>query len=296
MDQRRLYLIGEQALAPTQKRKPRRADLELRLPCLGENSQESNRLFGTQRHDHAPDTSQWGPASTECVGTPCHNLSLATCRGTTCWAVVNPPAHKRLAGRYWLDVFGGAGDLAKMTDHLGLCGDVLDAKFGSRYDLTKPFVLLTKTQQEVSTGKSVAYMISPPRQHTSDSDKVISASATMANLHRARMPWIVEHPCRSCLWDVPKIQARYSFAHPGSFRMFCVFGSPWRERKSFWVCNVESRKASRDDARPPLTLPMISRRFQRTHLLSGVGFTLNASKDIGKGVTDLARLWFESSG
>ena len=38
--------------------------------------------------------------------------------------------------------------------------------------------------------------------------EVISASAAIASLlHRARMPWNLEHPFDSWLWDVPKIEA-----------------------------------------------------------------------------------------
>ena len=77
---------------------------------------------------------------------------------------------------------------------LGLHCCVLDTKLGPRYDVTKALVL-TRIGQDVSDGKCVAAVISPPRQHTSCSPKVISASAAIANLlHRAHMPWILEHP------------------------------------------------------------------------------------------------------
>ena len=96
--------------------------------------------------------------------------------------------------------------MAKASNHLGLHGYVLDTIFGPRYDVTKPFVL-TRIRQDVSAGRCVAGVISPPRQHTSCCSKVMSASASTANLpHRARMPWILEHPCYSWFWDVPKIQ------------------------------------------------------------------------------------------
>ena len=130
-----------------------------------------------------------------------HYLSLAL-RNKLETVVANPSARKRMTGKYMLDVFGGHGFLAKASNHLGLRGYVLDAKFGSRYDVTKPLVL-TRIRQDVSSGKCVAGMISPPRQHN-----VVSASAAVADvLHLARMPWIVEHPCGSWLWDVPKTQS-----------------------------------------------------------------------------------------
>ena len=49
-----------------------------------------------------------------------------TCRGIVGRTVVNPPAHNRITSKCMLDVFGGAGSLAKTTDHLGLRGYVLD--------------------------------------------------------------------------------------------------------------------------------------------------------------------------
>ena len=40
------------------------------------------------------------------------------------------------------------------------------------------------------------------------SDFTSTASSSIANLlHRARMPWILEHPSGSWLWDVPTIEA-----------------------------------------------------------------------------------------
>ena len=48
-------------------------------------------------------------------------------------------------------------------------------------------------------------MISPPRQHSSCSPKIISVSAAIANLpHRARMPWILGQSGDSWLWTYRK--------------------------------------------------------------------------------------------
>ena len=107
------------------------------------------------------------------------------------------------------DVFGGSGFLAKATSHLGLRGHVLETKFGLSFDVTQPIVL-TRIRQDVSAGKSL------PLQHTSCSSKEISASAAIANLLlRARMPWILEHPCDSWLWDVPKNRSSCGAASHG---------------------------------------------------------------------------------
>ena len=112
----------------------------------------------------------------------------STCRGIVDTATANPSVHKRMTGQHML---GGLGFLAKASYHLGLRGCVLGTKLEARYDETKPLVL-TRIRQDVSAGKCVAAMISPPRQHTSCSSQVVSGSAAIANLlHRARMPWIL---------------------------------------------------------------------------------------------------------
>ena len=72
--------------------------------------------------------------------------------------------------------------------------------------MTQPLVLF-RIRRDVFAGKCVAGMISPPRLHTSCSSKVISVTASIASLlHRVRTPWILEDPCDSCVWEVPKIQ------------------------------------------------------------------------------------------
>ena len=133
-----------------------------------------------------------------------------------------------------LDVFGGPGFLAKATNHPGLSSYVLDTKFGPIYDVTKPPL-------DVSYGKCVAGMISPPRQHTWCSPKVFFASAAIANLlHRARMHWILEHLCDRSLWDVPKIQTLAAQPRTGwALTDFCDFGSPCRKRTWFLVEKVD---------------------------------------------------------
>ena len=167
-------------------------------------------------------------------------------------------------------------------------------------------------------------MISPPRQHGLCFSTVFSASASIAYLlHRARMPWILEHPCGSWLWDVPKIQTRA--APRTAWQILCFWirtqktnvVSAWecgwqrlapycascdRTLQCVWTKTCSSKGFritlreifSRDHTRPPrlsIALPMIltmdARLFQRTHPLSGMGSSLNASNDIGMGVTDL---------
>ena len=229
----------------------------------------------------------------------------APCRGIVDKATACSAAHKRMIGKYLLEVFGGSGFLAKATNILGLRGYALDAKFGPGYDVTQPLAL-TESRHDVSAGTCVAGMFSSARQHTS-----CSASASIVNLlHRARMPWIVEHPCDSWLWDMPTIQTLAAQPRTAwALADFCVLGSPCRKRTLFLVGNVDSRdlhriarkcagtggrcsvtgqkdvhpkasasrskfSSSSDHARPPrlsfalaMVLTMNARRFQGTHPL-----------------------------
>ena len=102
------------------------------------------------------------------------------------------------------DYFVAAKLFKTATGALGLSGLTMYQARHSSASIER----VRKIQQDVSAGKCVAGMMSPPRQHASRSPKVISACVAIANLlHRARMPWILEHPRDSRLWDVPKIQA-----------------------------------------------------------------------------------------
>ena len=46
----------------------------------------------------------------------------ATCRSFVDKATASPADHKRMTGKYLLDVFGGRGFLPKVLNHLGLRG------------------------------------------------------------------------------------------------------------------------------------------------------------------------------
>ena len=69
----------------------------------------------------------------------CHH-SRATGRGVIDKATPSRAVHKRMTGKYFIDVFGGFGFLSKATNHFGLRGHVLDMKFGPRYCVTQPLV------------------------------------------------------------------------------------------------------------------------------------------------------------
>ena len=185
--------------------------------------------FGVLAHDADCTNAHLAINGTHFLLRPHHKLkklARATCRSIVDRMFLSPAVQKRMTGKYSIDVSGGSKFMSRTTNMLGLRGYVLDANFGPLYDVTQLFAL-TRNRQNVSAGNRVAGMISPPRQQTSWSSKVISASAAIANwLHLACMPWILEHPCGSWLWDVPKIeilaaQLRTAWA----LIDFCVFVS-----------------------------------------------------------------------
>ena len=94
-----------------------------------------NSRLGAHRHSPSPVPKQVGK-------------TRATCPGTVEKVTAPPTADKRMTGKYMLDVFGGPGFLAKTSNHLGSRGNVLDAKLGPRYDMTKAHVL-TRIRQDV---------------------------------------------------------------------------------------------------------------------------------------------------
>ena len=67
----------------------------------------------------------------------------ATCRGIMGRTFVHPPAHKRITGKYMLDIFGGTGCLAEKTNHLGFRGAVLNTKFRSKMRRKNDFTSTT---------------------------------------------------------------------------------------------------------------------------------------------------------
>ena len=112
-------------------------------------------------------------------------------------------------------------------------------------------------------------------------------------LHRARVPWILEDPCHSRLWNVPKIQALAGQPHTAwALAGFCVFGSPYRKRTLFLDGNVDGRDWHRVGRRCFGTGGRRSVSGQKTWSSTSRSETrmssLNASKAFGVGVTDLS--------
>ena len=196
-------------------------------------SRRQTDALGPQRHDSVPNTSQRSQhrlnAGFQILSAPKQSGNTrVTCRGVVDKAFADPVVQKRMTGKFMLDVFGVSGFVAQATNQLGVRGYVLDTKFGPRYDVTQPLVL-TGIRQHVFAGKCFAELISPPRHHSLCFHKVISASATIANLlHRAR-----EHPCDSWFWDEPRTAWVLSD--------YCIFGSKCRKRTLFPMGNVDSR-------------------------------------------------------
>ena len=229
----------------------------------------------------------------------------ATCRGTVDRSPASPAAHKRMTGKCMLDVFGGTGLLAKATNHLDLRSYVLDTKFGPRYDVTQHLVL-TRIRLHVSVGKCVAGMIPPPSHHTSCSPKVIPASASCGTCRKSRLlrrsivrpgPWriflrvwiTVQKADFLSIWK----RGQQGFA-PCCTKMCWdrwTLQCDWTKTRSSKGSASRSKFSCEHDHPHPHRVSRAchgfhpnARRFQRTHLLSGIGSSLNASKDIDMGL------------
>ena len=72
------------------------------------------------------------------------------------------------------------------------------------------------------------------------------------------------------------------------YRVKNVFIQRFPHHAQSFILHVTTHRPPRLSFVLAVILIMSARRFQRTHPLSGMGFSLDASKDIGMGVTDLA--------
>ena len=111
--------------------------------------------------------------------------------GSTCRGTAPPRAHKRMIGKYVLDVFGGPGFVAKASTNLVYVSTCVTPKFGPRYDVTKSLVL-TRIRQDVAV---------PRRQCLHRSLAASCQPKIMTLVAHSRMAWTLAD--------------------------FCIFGSPW---------------------------------------------------------------------
>ena len=242
--------------------------------------------------------------------------TCGTCRGIVDRAMATPSAHKRMTGKYMPDVFGGL--LAKATNNLGLRGRVLGTKLGPRCDVTKH-----PCSHQHSTGR-LRRKICRRNDFTSATTHFVLSQKLFSPMLPSECNTRVNRGCRSA--ENPDSCGTALGLGPGVF-FFYVFGSPFRKRTLFlvedvdsqdvhriapkcvWTSQVSGQKhvhpkasasrsefdSSRDHTRPlrlsfalAMILTMNTRRLQRTHPWSGMGSSLEASKDIGNGVTDFA--------
>ena len=198
-----------------------------------------------------------------------------------------------MTGKYFVDVFGGSGFLAKTTKHLDLRGYVFDTKFGPKYDVTKPLVL-TRIRQHVSTLHDNTLRALPqlfPPVLPSQTRFIVLACLGFWSTH-------VIHGCGT--YRKSKV-LQHSLARFGPWRMFQVKNMVIQKlshhascfaRKCAGTdgrCSVSKQKhvhqsasasrsefrSSRDHARPPklsfalaMFFTMNARRFQKTHFFA----------------------------
>ena len=202
----------------------------------------------------------------------------ATCRGVCDKTIQSPAVHKRMPGEYLLDVFGVCGFFGKRGKSFGFRGYVLDTKFDLWYDVTQP-PFLTRIRQDVSSGKCVAGMLSPPRLHTSCSSNVISAIPAIANLlHRARLGFWNTRLIRGCGTCRKSRLLRHSLARHGHWRIFVSLDLHTDSERCFWlkmwiagICtvllaNVQGLEDAVVFQHKNMFIPKLLRHDQRFHL------------------------------
>ena len=115
---------------------------------------------------------------------------------------------------------------------------MLDTEFGPRCDLTN-LLVLTRSQQDVSSRKCVAAMISLPRLHTSRSSQVTSAFASIALLDSGT-------PVRFMIVGSAET-ANYcrTASHCLALADFCILGSTCRMRTLSLMGSVDGRDRHR---------------------------------------------------
>ena len=124
-----LASMGQQALALAEVWESVGENLEFQSHCRSEIVQDGNRRFGTQRHAHVSNTSQWSQhrssarfrnsarrAKTRSVAplspSPAPKRvgnTRATCRGVIDKTIPSPAVRQLMTGKSFIDVFGGSG-------------------------------------------------------------------------------------------------------------------------------------------------------------------------------------------
>ena len=99
---------------------------------------------------------------------------------------------------------------------------------------------------DVSAGKWVAWMISPPRQHTSCFSDKISACSAIASFSVLACGGLRSTRVTRGFGTCRKSKlVLCSFARPGPWQLFCICGSSCKKRPTFLVGNVDSRDLHR---------------------------------------------------
>ena len=270
--------MSQQALALAPRKESGGENLEFRSPCSSQYVQECNRLFGTQRHDHARNASQW---SWHRSGAQFQNFARCSkARSMESFSAVWQDTDKAVVWRPTTTL--SPRPLRDKRETLALRAEVV-------VDSTRslvPRTSLMKNGRRNDFTSTTTHILLP---------KIYSASAAIANLlHRAHMPG---------LWRIFAFLVTNTWT--AESRTVLIDGRCCAQDKNMFIQRLTRSElcSSRGYTRPlrmsfalVMTLTMDARRFQRTHLLSGMGSSLNASKETGMGVTDLSlALWIVTS-
>ena len=161
-------------------------------------------------------------------------------RGIFDGAIANPPAHKRMTGKCMLHVFGRPGFLAKAWNHLGLRGDVLDAKCGLRHDVTQPPVLTRIRQGRLRRIMCRSNDLASTTTHRMLFPKLfppVLPSPTCFIVLACLGFWNtrVNRGCGTCR---KSRLLRHSFARPGPWQIFVALDDQAGSERCFWTAEI----------------------------------------------------------
>ena len=184
---------------------------------------------------------------------------MTPCRSTAC-----------RRQRYFLDLFGGKGGIAKAIQSFGFVSYVWEIENGIQYDLTNKSNL-SRLKSRISSGEVLGAMLAPPCTNFSvardrtmvvrsrmypwgvpnlpphEQNRVEVANVVMKAcltlliaLHKQGLPWILENPASSKMFFLPELVKLAADDNVTSVVVdFCQFGTDWKKPTMFLFGNFD---------------------------------------------------------
>ena len=272
-------VAGTQPLSNTPQRPLHRQSQELPEPA---RSSEARRVESSQVRP--PVRESWTPFAELPVDARTHPNLLrslrSTARGSVPWSSGSAcgPVRRRCHGKFFLDIFAGAGGVAADLRHRGFRVYEYDILHGHAFDVTQPKVLF-KILTAICTKQVLGVMLAPPDFSFSvardrevvlrnksypcglppgslkpEDRSLIAAgnSCASATLRIAiacaehQVPFIVAHPHSSKLWALPEFQSLAALScSQVAVIDFCAYKARWRKRTSLLLGHIDPSDAAR---------------------------------------------------